>query len=202
MYQHVKPVFGELLFIVEKILKGVKIPVSVDLEAGYSRDIAQVIDNIDRLLDAGVVGINLEDTVQKQLVPATLFSKKLEAIKNHLTKNNKRLFINARTDTFLLGVPSALEQTLERIKAYEDAGADGIFVPFIKDPDEIKKITGATSLPLNVLCMPQLPSFSILAAAGVGRISLGSTAFRATNRNLEAILQNIDKEKTAETLFL
>jgi 2-methylisocitrate lyase-like PEP mutase family enzyme len=193
--------FEELFFIVKRILANVNIPVSVDMEAGYSNDIKEVIKNIEKLHDTGVVGINLEDSAERQLIPADKFSKKLNTIKNHLVKNNIKIFINARTDAFLFGVPSALEVTLERIKAYENAGADGIFVPFIADKAEIKKVTAATSLPINVLCVPNLPSFETLAELGVGRISLGSSAFRATNTSFENLIKNIITEKSVAPLF-
>jgi 2-methylisocitrate lyase-like PEP mutase family enzyme len=193
--------FAELFFIVERITANTRLPVSVDMEAGYSSHIPEVITNIEKLHAAGVAGINLEDSVQRQLIPAEEFGKKLEKIKNHLTRNNMRIFINARTDAFLFGMPSALSITLERIKAYENAGADGIFVPALTGEKEIKDITAATALPVNVLCVPGLPSFDSLAEWGVRRISLGSSAFRAIYSHFEQLSKKIIVGRSALPLF-
>jgi 2-methylisocitrate lyase-like PEP mutase family enzyme len=143
-----------------------------------------------------VVGINIEDSQGKDL-----FIKKLSSIKNHLVKNNMQLFVNARTDSFLMNLPSALEKTLERIKPYQAAGADGIFVPFITDKDAIKKITSATTLPVNVLCMPGLSSFEDLAECGVRRISMGNFLFKAHYNHLETLIKNINTQQSFAPLF-
>ncbi len=155
--------FDELFYVVQRIVSCINIPLSVDIETGYSNNISEVITNIQRLVDIGVVGINLEDSQGKDL-----FIEKLSSIKKHLAKNNMQLFINARTDSFLLNLSSPLEKTLERLKPYEDAGADSIFVPFINDAEAIKKIIAATTLPVNVLCMPSLTSIETLQHAGCG----------------------------------
>nr|MBA2250275.1 isocitrate lyase/phosphoenolpyruvate mutase family protein [Chitinophagaceae bacterium] len=172
------------------------IPLSVDIESGYSNNISEVISNIQKLYDIGVVGINIEDSQGEEI-----FTKKLSSIKNHLTENNMQLFINARTDSFLLNLPSPLEKTLERIKPYQDAGADGIFVPFITDKDAIKKITSATALPVNVLCMPDLSFIETLAECGVRRISMGNYLFKAHYNHLETLLKNINEQQSFSPLF-
>jgi len=193
--------FEQLLIVVERIQAHVSVPLSVDMEAGYGPDIGNILKNLERIHRAGVVGINLEDSEQGKLLPKDQFSKKLTTIRNHLLKNNMKIFINARTDAFLLNDASALETTLERVRAYENAGADGIFVPFIKAKDDIQTLTAATALPLNVLSVPGLPSFDSLAQWGVSRISLGSTAFRATYRHFENLIKTIASEKSTSALF-
>ena len=104
----------ELLFIVERIVKSVKIPVSVDFESGYSDDPDQVAKYVKQLVELGVAGINLEDgkvvKSTRTLGKATLLSDKIAAIKA-LTKN---IFINARTDTYTTKHETALEETLKR----------------------------------------------------------------------------------------
>ena len=196
-----KILFDELFFIVEKIIANVNIPVSVDIEGGYSNSIAGAINNIERLSDAGVVGINIEDSYQEGMTAVDIFSKKLSRIKNHLEKNNMKMFVNVRTDGFLLHLPSCLDVTLERIKAYEHAGADGIFVPFVSETDAIKKIVSSTSLPVNIMCMPNLPSFETLAESGVRRISMGNFLFKSIYNNLETMIKNINTEKSFASLF-
>jgi 2-methylisocitrate lyase-like PEP mutase family enzyme len=189
--------FAELFFIVEKIAKQVTVPLSADIERGYSGDVNVVVNHIEQLHDIGVVGINLEDSVQaEQLVLGATdsFCQKLAFIKNKLAQKNIDLFINARTDTFLLQVPDALAETLTRIKAYQQAGADSIFVPFIKDVADISTVTAATSLPVNVLALPDLPSFDILKEAGVKRISMGGSIYRSINNHLKQVLYEISNK--------
>ena len=188
--------FGELFYVLQRIISCINIPLSVDMETGYSNNISEVISNIEKLIEAGVVGINLEDSQG-----TALFLKKLSGIKNHLAKNNMQLFINARTDSFLLNLPSPLEETLKRLKPYEDAGADGIFVPFIKDTDVIKKITASTTLPVNVLCMPSLTSIESLAECGVRRISMGNFLFKAHYNHLDTLIKNINTHQSFSPLF-
>ncbi len=188
--------FAEMLYVVQRIISCINIPLTVDMETGYSNNISEVITNIQKLHDAGVAGINIEDSEGKDL-----FIKKLSSIKDHLAKNNMQLFINARTDSFLLNVPSPLEKTLERLKPYEAAGADGIFIPFISDKDAIKKVTAATRLPVNVLCMPNLTSFEDLAECGVQRISMGNFLFKAHYNHLEMLIKNINGQQSFAPLF-
>ncbi|MBA3647421.1 MAG: isocitrate lyase/phosphoenolpyruvate mutase family protein [Chitinophagales bacterium] len=188
--------FGEMFFVVQRIISGIDIPLSVDMETGYSPNISEVITNIEKLFDIGVVGINLEDSQGKDL-----FIEKLTRIKNHLARKNMQLFVNARTDSFLENLPAALELTLDRLHPYEEAGADGIFVPFVKEKDEIKKITSATTLPVNVLCMPDLRSIEDLAECGVRRISMGSFLFKAHYNQLDKLIKNIIAKQSFAPLF-
>lgn len=186
--------FAELLFIIEKIARHIKVPLSADIERGYSNDPAVVVQHIEQLHDIGVVGINLEDSVMADslvLAPIEAFSRKLSFIRNELSRKNIPLFINARIDTFLLNVPDRLNETFARIKAFEAAGADSIFVPFIRELSDISQVTAATALPVNVLSMPELPSFAALAEAGVKRISMGGSVYRSVNDHLKKVVHDI-----------
>lgn len=172
--------FEVLLQLARRVVDVVNIPFSVDMEGGYSRTIEGIITNIDKLHDAGVVGVNLEDTIAgdtRYLQPVEEFQKTVSAVANHISRNNLKLFLNIRTDGFLLGLPSALAETLIRVKNYEDAGASGVFVPCITDNNDIKAVVNATGLPVNVMCMPALPDFEALASLGVKRVSMGPFLF-------------------------
>lgn len=198
--------FDELLFVIKRILSAVNIPVSADIESGYSNDANKVVENIERLTDIGVVGINLEDSNKKngkiELTDAGAFAKKINQIKNSLEKKNVKLFLNARTDAFLLKMPNSLEITLQRIKMYESAGADGIFVPFIIDPKEIAAVTSSSLLPLNVLSMPGLSSFTALSALGVKRVSMGSSFFRAVYKHADALTKQVFQQQAVAPFFV
>lgn len=186
--------FEALFYLVQRIRSQVSIPVSVDIEGGYSRDVAGILRNIERLYETGVVGINIEDTVmngKRELLPIADFQRKLSAIVNHLEKNAMRMFINARTDAFLLGLTSPLQETIARSKAYEQAGASGLFVPCISRKEDIQEVVAATRLPLNVLSIPGLPSFDELAACGVKRISMGNAVHDLLMATLEKTIGDI-----------
>ncbi|MFB9903573.1 isocitrate lyase/PEP mutase family protein [Allokutzneria oryzae] len=144
--------------------------VTVDIESGFSSDPAEVADLAAQLHDAGAVGVNFEDEMGAPEVHCGL----IEAIKRRVPG----LFVNARTDTYWLG-GSSLDETLVRAESYVDAGADGIFVPGMADPDEISAVVDRIDAPLNLLYLPGKHTVSDLAALGVSRISTGSLLFRA-----------------------
>lgn len=196
--------FEILLRLAERIVKEVSIPLSVDIEAGYSDTIPGILENIDRLCDVGVVGINIEDSVpgsMRTLQKVQDFQKVLTAVADHVRKGSKKLFINVRTDGFLLGLPNALEETLSRIKIYESAGATGIFAPCITEVTDIRSIVQTTKLPINVMAMPTLPSFAELAALGVKRISMGNALHNLLNVTFEQTVNSIQTNRNFRTLF-
>src|SRR5438132_3088008 len=89
--------FNLLLLIAERIINNINIPLSVDIEGGYSRDISKVIQNIEKLCELGVVGINIEDSIKAEktfMQPADDFQKMLSLITNHLQRKNTDMFIN------------------------------------------------------------------------------------------------------------
>jgi 2-methylisocitrate lyase-like PEP mutase family enzyme len=143
------------------------VPITMDIEDGFSKDPATVADYVERL--GPVAGVNLED----QLGDPADHAAVLKAVK----ARSPDLFVNARTDTYWLGRPS-LTETLERAKAYVDAGADGIFVPGVTDEHEIAALAEAIPVPLNVLFSPNTLSLARLAELGVARISTGSLLYR------------------------
>lgn len=196
--------FEVLVQLAKRVAKEVAIPLSVDIEAGYSNSIAGILQNIDKLCDAGVVGINMEDSVPgraRSLQPAHDFQKIVTAVAEHLSKTNKQLFINVRTDGFLLALPNALEVTLSRIKAYENAGASGIFTPCITQVSDIRNVVQSTKLPVNVMAMPTLPSFDELTALGVKRISMGNALHDFLNTAMEKTIQRIQENQNFTELF-
>ncbi|TWI03911.1 2-methylisocitrate lyase-like PEP mutase family enzyme [Luteimonas cucumeris] len=163
----------KLIDAVASMSRVLHVPLTVDSESGYSDNPAIVADNIARLIDAGAVGINLEDGSDD---PALLCAK-LEQIKRSSARMGVNLFINARTDVFLAGLapePRRVEETLARAQRYRDAGADGLFVPGLTDRNEIRAIAEGTALPLNIMARPTLPPAAELEGLGVRRLSAGS----------------------------
>ncbi|HWZ02478.1 MAG TPA: isocitrate lyase/phosphoenolpyruvate mutase family protein, partial [Mucilaginibacter sp.] len=112
-----------------------------------------------------------------------------------------QLFVNVRTDGFLLGMPNALTETLSRIEVYENSGADGIFVPCITNRSDIREVVNAIKLPVNVMCMPALPDFDELASLGVKRISMGPFLFNQTNNTIKKLATTILEEKNFSSVL-
>ena len=162
-----------LIRLAANIVRSVQVPVSIDVEGGYADEPAAVRENLKQVLDAGVVGINIEDGVDE---PA-LLAKKIEAIKQAAAAMNVDLFINARTDVYLQNLVAdehKVEETLKRSVIYRSAGADGLFVPALAEPTQISRVTAGTVLPVNLLAWPGLPKVNELAKLGVRRLSAGS----------------------------
>lgn len=152
---------------------------SVDAEDGYSEDPEKVGEFARELAAVGAVGINLED----RLGPPALHAAKIEAVKAAAPG----LFVNARTDTYWLGDGAG---TLDRLHAYQQAGADGVFVPGVTDPREIGALVKHLAVPLNILYTPTGLTLPQLADLGVRRISLGSLLYRrALGAALEAVAE-------------
>ncbi len=196
--------FGELLRIVKSIQSKVEIPLTVDIEGGYSREISELIDNIVALHKLGVVGINIEDSItntQREILIAEDFSKIIQSIKSCLLKSSINMFLNVRTDAYIMGLKNPFEETLKRIELYEKSGADGIFIPCIVQENEIKKAVESTILPVNVMCMPDLPNFKNLETLGVKRISMGPFLYNNAIEKLENSINNIVSNKSFDTLF-
>ncbi|WP_312422830.1 isocitrate lyase/phosphoenolpyruvate mutase family protein [Epilithonimonas sp.] len=198
--------FEEYFYIIERIIKSVSIPLSVDLESGYGDTIEKIIENISRLSEIGVVGINLEDSSiingTRQLFDKEVFSEKLKAIIFGLKKKGLEMFINIRTDTFLLGLKNALGETLERIKIFEELNVDGVFVPCITLEKDIETVTKSTNLPINVMAMKDLLNFEMLQKLGVKRISSGNFLNDYIYKNLKEINQEIISKQDFSTVFL
>ncbi len=168
--------FNRHLAIIKTIAENVKIPVSADVEAGYGEDIATIVEHVLMTADAGVAGINIEDSFKKQkgLKEISWNCRLLEKIRAALENNGyKDFYVNARTDTYLQK-PNPLQETMERAKAYAESGASGIFVPGLKEEEEIKAITKNVSAPLNVLSLPGLTNCNKLKELGVRRFSFGN----------------------------
>jgi 2-methylisocitrate lyase-like PEP mutase family enzyme len=163
---------ARLVSTVEEIARVIDVPLSVDVEGGYATDPAAVGDTVSRVVAAGAVGINIEDGG----APPDVLASKIEHAKRAGARSGIDVFVNARTDVYLreLVPPERrVEETLARAERYRAAGADGIFVPGVADPSDIRAIASGARLPLNVLAWPGLPAAPELERLGVRRLSAG-----------------------------
>ena len=162
-----------LLASLAEITRVISIPLSADIEGGFSDDPADVGDLVAAVVDAGVVGVNLEDGGGSP----ELLAAKIGRARAAAGQAGVDLYINARTDVYLRRLAqgeAAVAETVRRARLYADAGASGIFAPGVSEPDAISALTGQIALPLNVLARPGLPDGAELQALGVRRLSAGS----------------------------
>lgn len=197
--------FDELFYVVTRIQAVSNLPLSVDMEAGYGNSAEEIAANLRRLAQTGVSGVNLEDSRVinggRQLDDVSDFSRNLRTVCDALRRENYNLFLNIRTDTYLLGHEDVLQETILRGQSYKVAGADGLFVPCLTSEKDMSLIAEATGLPLNVMCMPNLPSFDRLKLSGVSRISMGNFVHSAMQSKLTDVLHAIRTRQTFEGLF-
>ena len=174
---------AEMLEAVRRIASRVSVPVSADLEAGYGATPDAMAETAAGLIDAGAVGLNLEDRVDKaSLLPTERNAAKVSRIRAIGEALGVRVVINARTDVYLAGIgdpAERFEHTLERLRAYREAGADSLFVPGVYDAETIGRLAREAPGPLNVLANPASPDIAELERLGVRRVSFGSWPARA-----------------------
>lgn len=163
-----------------RILSVTDLPVTIDMESGYGADPAAVGASVARAFEAGAAGINMEDRLpgETALLPVA------EAQARYRAAADTGIFVNARCDTFRGADVTAdgdalVAATLERARAYADAGAGSLFVPFLLDPKCIGAICDASPLPVNILRGKGGPTHSELAGLGVARISHGHQPWAA-----------------------
>ena len=172
--------FADLLRTVAGICRVVDVPVTVDIERGFGADPQAVAGNVGALIDAGAVGVNIEDGIDPAtgaLRPAPVAAERIAALRALAIRRGVPLFINARTDVYFL--PAAhpqrsLEEAARRAQEYARAGADGAFAPGLIDLEEITRLAARLTLPLNVYAgYAGVPPVRELAAAGARRVSVG-----------------------------
>jgi len=161
-----------------RITDVITIPLTVDFEGGYTKNPAKIGENLKPIIDAGAVGINIEDGEGT----SDLLAKKIEKARKAAESAGVNVFINARTDVFLaeIGSPeSRIGETIKRAARYQGAGANGIFVPGLSETDAIKAIASEVKMPLNVMSVPDLPGAKELKKLGVRRLSAGTAIAQA-----------------------
>ena len=187
-----------LLAAIGEIARVLKVPLTADIEGGYSDDLATLAETIKGVVGAGAVGINLEDGGRDP----DLHARKIEAVRKAAGAG---LFVNARTDVYLRGLAqgeAALAETLRRAELYRAAGADGIFVPGPTDEALLGTLARDIALPLNVMGRGGAPSAERLQALGVRRLSSATAPFRAAyaalGRAMSAFLESGDADALAQ----
>ena len=186
----------QMLEVVARIAHAVRVPVTADMEAGYGITAKDMSETAKALIAAGAIGMNLEDVTgedESSHVNMTLQVEKIRAIRETASSLGVPLVLNARTDIYLMPIGPAetrFDRTVERLRAYRQAGADCLFAPGLRDGETIRKLVAVLDGPLNILLMPGGPSLTELEKMGVARASAGSAVMRATL----GLVQRIGKE--------
>jgi 2-methylisocitrate lyase-like PEP mutase family enzyme len=187
---------------IAQISGAVKVPVTADVEGGYGRSPERAFHTARNIILGGAVGMNFEDATgaaENPLADLSLQLERIRSIREAANQHDLALVLNARTDVYLLQVgdpAKRYDETVRRLSAFRDAGADCVFAPGVRDLEAIRRLVVDLSCPVNILAGPGSPSVSELAALGVKRISLGSGPMRATLGLLRRLAEEVKQAGT------
>lgn len=194
----------QMLEVVSRIAARVKLPVTADVEAGYGNRPEDAALTASAVIEAGAVGLNLEDgTDDRGLVDLSLQLEKIAAVRESSRKMGVSLVLNARTDVYLLQVgkpEQRFAETVKRLIAFREAGADCLFAPGIRDLGVISRLVRELQHPVNILAGPGSPLIPELQKIGVARVSLGSSTMRATLGLVQRIAKELQTTGTYNAL--
>lgn len=181
------------------IASAVEVPVTADIEAGYGPSPADVAATIEATIDAGAVGVNLEDNTHgagpEPLYGIDAQSERIAAARAVADRRDLPLVINARTDTFILNLYDSFEErlatTIDRGRTYLAAGADLVFIPVLIDPSAVRRAANEIGGPISLMVIPGAPPAADLFAAGAKRVSLGPAAMLTVLGALRTISKDI-----------
>ena len=171
---------------IARIANAVSVPVTADIESGYADSPKELGESMRAVINAGAIGVNLEDATGDTSQPLFALEEQIERIRTarEAADNiNVPVVINARTDVYLekVGEPATrFAETIRRLNAYHEAGADCLFVPGVTDMPTLSQLVQSVEGRLNVLAGPGMPPVADLQHIGIARLSVGSAIMRAT----------------------
>ena len=202
---------SEMIETITGIVNGVQAPVTVDIEAGYGNNLAEIIDSVKKIIATGIVGVNIEDSIDLNplLIDELEFCERISAIRALSDSLGFHLVINARTDSFYTSSGSPQEKLSESIKRgnkYREAGADCIFVQPVWEKETISTLVKEINAPINILANPGIggglpPSVRELQDLGVARLSLGSGLMKATLALIKKVADELSEKGTYNLLL-
>jgi 2-methylisocitrate lyase-like PEP mutase family enzyme len=201
----------EMIDVITKIVEAVRVPVTVDVEAGYGNNLTEILVSVRKIMETGIVGINIEDSIDLSpvLMDESEFCERISAIRALADSLGFHLVINARTDSYYTSSASPREKLSESIRRgnkYREAGADCIFVQPVSDRETISTLVKEINAPINILANPGIgggipPSISELQDLGVARLSLGSGVMKATLALIKKVADELLEKGTYSLLL-
>ena len=202
---------SEMIEVITGIVKSVKAPVTVDIEAGYGNNTNEVIESMKKIIATGIAGINIEDSLEldPKLIDEMEFCERISAIRKLSDSLGFHLVINARTDSFYVSsglLQEKLSESIRRGNKYREAGADCIFVQPVSDKETIKTLVKEINAPINILANPTIgagvtPTIKELQDLGVARVSLGSGLMKATLALIKKVADELSEKGTYNILL-
>ena len=197
----------ELFSTVKKIASHLTVPLSVDIESGFGATKDHLADTVRRVIEAGGIGINIEDI--SSFDSKTLFSmetqvERIRTIRTVSESLDIPLVINARTDAYRYSAgneAAKLDETIRRAKAYAEAEPDCLYPMGLADKGAIETFVKAVNKPVNIMARKGAPTIQELEEIGVKRLSLGPRPMYATMGLLKRIAQELTQNRTYETLL-
>jgi 2-methylisocitrate lyase-like PEP mutase family enzyme len=183
--------FDDVVDRVKQITAAVDVPVSVDIESGYGESPTRLITG---LLEAGAVGLNIEDTVHSEggrLRSSSEHAELVGALRKAADEAGVHVVINARTDLFLRqdgDESDRVDRAIARLKEAAAAGADSLYPVGFHDPDTLRRLATELPLPINAIALPDQSDPASFGPAGVGRISFGPFLQRALSEHAKELL--------------
>jgi len=201
---------SEMIGVIKGIVAGVQVPVTVDIEAGYGKNLNEIIDTVKKIISTGIVGINIEDSIDLNpvLIDELEFCERISAIRALSDSLGFHLVINARTDSFYTSTGSPYEKLAESIKRgnkYREAGADCIFIQPVWEKETISTLVKEINSPINILSNPGNgaglpPTVRELQELGVARLSMGSSLMKATLSLIKKVADELSEKGTYNIL--
>ena len=198
---------GELIRAIRRIANALAVPLSVDIESGFGSTLDQLTETIRSVIEAGAVGINIEDIADfenKSLVSLEKQVERIKATRGVSVSLGVPLVVNARTDAFRFGAgdeKARFEEAIARSMAYSDAGADCLYPMGLTDKGLISAFVKAVDRPVNIMARRRAPTIGELEKIGVARVSLGPGPIYAVIGLLGKIARELKESGSYETML-
>jgi 2-methylisocitrate lyase-like PEP mutase family enzyme len=189
----------EALQHLREVAAAVRVPVNADFEGGFADDPSEVAANVKRATATGIAGLSIEDSTGdagEPLYPLDLATERVRAARRAIDESGTRVFLTGRSEGFVVGRPD-LEETIRRLKAYAEAGADCLYAPRIETTEQVSAVVAAVApRPVNLLVNAPFMTVAEAASLGVRRISVGGTLARTAWAGFLAAAEEIAREGT------
>jgi 2-methylisocitrate lyase-like PEP mutase family enzyme len=183
----------------QALAESVELPISADFEGGYAVEPAALARNVLAAAATGIAGLSIEDSTHdpaRPLYDFTLAVERIQAARQAIDESGTGILLTGRSEGFIAGRPE-LQESIRRLTAYAEAGADCLFAPGIRTADEIRAVvTAVAPKPVNVLVASDFTTVLVLAELGVRRISVGGALARAAWTGFLAAAREIQEQGT------